>query len=36
MMSCMIFLFSLQVLDQSDLDVLDYWKFSELAILDWF
>ena len=33
MMSCM---FSLQVFEKSDLEVLDFWKCSELVILDWF
>ena len=36
MMSCMFCLFSLQVLEKSDSEVLDFWTFSELAILDWF
>ena len=36
MISCMFCLLSLQVLDKSDLGVLDFWTFSELAILDWF
>ena len=29
-----VFIFSLQVLEISDLEVLDFWIFSELAILD--
>ena len=28
--------FSLQVLYILDLDILDFWMFTELAILDWF
>ena len=35
MMSWIFPLFSLQVLDKLDLEVLDFWLFSELAILDW-
>ena len=34
MMSCMFYLFPLQ--EKSDSEVLDFWIFSELAVLDWF
>ena len=35
-MPSILFLFSLQVLDIFDLDILYFWIFTELAILEWF
>ena len=34
-MSCMFTIFSLQVLNKSDLEVLEFLMFSELSILEW-
>ena len=36
MMSSMVSLFCLQVLDELSFGVLDFWLFTELAILEWF
>ena len=35
-MSSMLSLFSLQALDKLDLEILDFWLFMELSILEWF
>ena len=34
--SSMLSLFSFQALEESDLEVLDFWLFTELSILEWF
>ena len=36
MMYSMSYLFSLQVFEKLDLEVLEFWLISELAILEWF
>ena len=36
MMSRISSLFSFQALDKLDLDILDFWLFTELSILEWF
>ena len=36
MMSRILSLFSFQALDKLDLDILDFWLFTELSILGWF
>ena len=36
MMSCMFYLFSLQVFEKSGLEIWGFIIFSELAVLDWF
>ena len=35
-MSSMLSLFSFQALEKLDLEVLDFWLFTELSILEWF
>ena len=35
-MYSMFCLFYLQVIEKLDLEVLDFWIFSELSILEWF
>ena len=35
MVSCMFCLFYFQVLEKPDLEILKFWTFVELAILDW-
>ena len=35
-MSSMLSLFSFQALVKLDLDILDFWLFTELSILEWF
>ena len=36
MMFSMFYLFSFQFMEKSNLEVLEFWVFSELAILEWF
>ena len=36
MMSCIVCLFPLQVIEKLDPEVLEFWIFSELAILGWY
>ena len=36
MVYSMFSLFSIQVLDKLNFEVLDFWLFTELAILEWF
>ena len=36
MMSKMLSIFSFRALDKLDLEILDFWLFIELSILEWF
>ena len=36
MMSSMLSLFSFQAIEKLDLDILDFWIFTGLPILEWF
>ena len=31
-----LYLFSFRALDKLDLEILDFWLFTELSILEWF
>ena len=34
--SSMLYLFSFRALEKLDLDILNFWLFTELSILEWF
>ena len=36
MMSSMLSIFSFQALEKLDLEIMDFWLFIELSILEWF